>query len=362
VTAFIRRRELIGGTRYYVIAVVNGRQRSFGGFVRKKDAEARLRALRTELLDGTLDAPDLAFSEFSARWLENYARGRVRERTANDYATIIRLHLVPAFGSTPLDEMEPATIQAFLGDRVRSGLSPRTVNKQLVVLKAILDRARIWGYIKESPARDVERLRESHAEMGFLDPGEVRRFLAATSNDYRTLFATAVFTGLRQGELLALRHGDVDPARALIYVTRTYHPVYGFGEPKSSAGKRAVHMPPNLVAMYSAGDAENLLFPNSVGKPLDQSALLRLEFYPALERAGVRRVRFHDLRHTYATLMIATGANMKLLQEQLGHESISTTIRYYGHLLPSAYEGVGAKLEALVYDRNILLMPVSRLE
>lgn len=363
--AFIRRRLLKSGDyHYYVIAVVNGRQRSFGGFGRKKDAAARLRALREELAAGTLDKPDMTFSEFANKWLNDYARGNVRERTANDYSTIILRHLNPAFSDKKISEISPADVQSYLADKGRSDLSAPTINKSLVILKAILSKASEWGYIRENPAQHIKRLREPHKEMAFLAPDEIRRFLEAADPEYLLLFTTAVFTGLRQGELLALRWGSLDLPKGLLYVTRTYHPVYGFGEPKSDTSKRAVYLPPELIEMFQArvGDPEDLIFTNSAGGPLDPSALLRRQFHPALKRAAVRDIRFHDLRHTYAALMISIGASIKLLQQQMGHSSARFTLDRYGHLQPSASEGVGARLEALVYDRNVLPFPAARLE
>lgn len=364
-TAFIRRRTLKSGrVRYYVIAVVNGRQRSFGGFGLKKYAEARLRVVQEEIAAGIQDSSKTTFSEFADRWLNDYARPNVRARTAHDYETIIRVHLVPTFGNRLLGTIRPADIQAFIGENTRSGLSAATVNKQLVILKAMFARAVEWRYLRESPATYVKRLREPRREMDYFRADEISRFLVAASVTNRLIFATAIFTGLRQGELLGLRWGDIDLLKGVLYVRRSYHPAFGFGEPKSAAGRRAVYLPPDLMEMFrEAGFArapEDLVFPNREGKPQDPSGLVKYEFQPTLARANLRRIRFHDLRHTYAAIMISIGASPKLLQEQMGHESIGTTMRHYGHLMPSASEGVGAKLEALVYDSNVVPFRPSR--
>lgn len=159
-----------------------------------------------------------------------------------------------------------------------------------------------------------------------------------------------------------------DPCGRYTYYATEYNPeerlLYGFGEPKSDTSKRAVYLPPELIEMFQARvrDPEDLIFTNSAGGPLDPSALLRRQFHPALKRAAVRDIRFHDLRHTYAALMISIGASIKLLQQQMGHSSARFTLDRYGHLQPSASEGVGARLEALVYDRNVLPFPAARLE
>jgi integrase len=319
--------------------------------------DVTLREVREEIAAGVQDAPEATFAEFADRWYNDYAKPNVRAKTARDYEAIIRVHLVPAFGEQMLSEIQPADVQAFVAEKSRSGLSAGTVNKQLVILKAMLARAVEWRYLRESPARYVKRLREPQREMDYFRPDEINSFLEAASVSNRLLFATAIFTGLRQGELLALRWGDIDLLKGVLYVRRTYHPAFGFGEPKSAAGRRAVYLPPDLMEMFReegfARRPEDLVFTNREGRPFDPSGLVRHEFHPTLSRAGLRRIRFHDLRHTYAAMMISVGASPKLLQEQMGHESISTTMRHYGHLMPSVSEGVGAKLEALVYDSNV---------
>lgn len=378
-SAFIRRRELpSGAVRYYVNATVNGKQRGRGGFKLKKDAEARLRKVREEIASGTQDAPVSTFAEYSEKWMADYVKPNVRQKTARDYEAIIRVHLVPAFGDKLLTEIRPADVQQFLADQSRREISPAkddeparilapsSANKHLVILKGMLVRAVEWGYLRESPARFVKKLREPHVEMDFYGPEEVQRLLEACTAGNRLLFATAVFCGLRQGELLGLQWGDIDLLKGVLYVRRSYHPAFGFGEPKSAAGRRAVHLPPDLSEMFRyegfSKAPEDLVFTNREGKPIDPSQLVRFQFHPVMARAGLRRIRFQDLRHTYATMMIATGASPKLLQQQMGHESIETTFRHYGHLLPSASEGVGAKMETLVYKSNVIPMRAKRQE
>lgn len=358
-TSFIRRRKLpSGAVRYYPIVVVNGKQRSFGGFKLKKNAEARLRKVAEEIAAGVQDNSKVTFAEFADLWLRDYANLNVRPKTARDYEAIIRVHLVPAFGDKALSEIQPADVQSYVAEKARSGLAPASVNKQLVILKGMFVRAIEWKYLRESPAHFTKRLHEPHTEMQFYDPSEVDRLLQACMPGNRLLFATAIFCGLRQGELLGLQWGDIDLLKSVLNVKRSYHPAFGFGEPKSKASMRKVHLTPGLAEMFrEAGFAKapgDLVFTNREGKPVDSSQLVRFEFHTAIERAGLKKIRFHDLRHTYAALMISTGASPKLLQEQMGHESIDTTYRHYGHLLPSISKGIGEKMEAVVYPANVI--------
>lgn len=370
-SVYIRSRVLPSGAlRYYVIAEANGRTYGRGGFGRRKLAEARKRQVEEELAAGMLEAPVSTFAEFAERWLRDYVRPNVRARTAHDYEVILRNHLLPAFGDRLLRDITTAAVQEYVGEKAAAGLSPKTVNKQLVLLKGMLTRAIEWGYIKESPARFVRRLAEPHREMDYYSPDEVARLLVAANPRERLLIATAVFTGLRQGELLALRWKDIDLHKGVVYVRRSYHPAFGFDKPKSAAGRRAVFMPPELQEMFRkegfAKNAEALAFSTEEGRPLDPSNVVKCVFKPTMDRAGLRHIRFHDLRHTYATLMIAIGASPKLLQEQMGHESINTTYRNYGHLLPSAGQGPAEQMQALVrehaggYDNVVPFPPRSQ--
>jgi integrase len=146
-----------------------------------------------------------------------------------------------------------------------------------------------------------------------------------------------------------------------LYVQRTYHPSFGFTEPKSERGKRAVQISPQLFGMLQAhrgaspyNQAADLVFPNVNGKPMDYHNLVSRVFHRTLDGAGLRRVRFHDLRHTYAALMISLGCNIKWLQKQMGHASLSTTMDTYGHIMPDVEEKLGGKLDSLLFDKKIV--------
>jgi integrase len=346
-----------GSPLYYAhYKTPGGRWKWEAGGRLKKNADALLRRREREIAEGTYGLEVISFEEFSRKWLKDYAGIKVKPQTHNDYEGVIRKHLNPFFGESLLRDITPARVQEYVTDKAESGLSPRTINKTLTVLKMMLKHAVIWGYLKENPARFVERPREKRKEMDYLTPEEVRRLLGAASPEFRPLFSTAVLTGARQGELLALRWGDVDLEQGIVYVRRSYHPEHGFVEPKSARGSRAIFMSPELVRILRShkastnGSADRLVFPNTAGKPMLHQNMVRREFHPALERAGLKRVRFHDLRHTYAAMMISLGENIKFIQTQMGHSSISTTLDRYGHLLPEASEGVGGRLDNLVFS------------
>ena len=228
------------------------------------------------------------------------------------------------------------------------------MDKALTTLGAIFRYAVEQQYLQVNPCRFMKKVKEDHHEMDFLNPEEINRLLDACSPDFYPICFTAIMTGLRQGELFGLKWSDVDFGGKVIRVRRSYHPAHGFDSTKSKKGERVVVMSPALAEVLagykakSGGDTNDLVFRNKDGNVIDYRNIERSEYHSALDRAGLRRVRFHDLRHSHAALMIAIGVNAKFLQRQLGHANIGVTLDTYGHLLPEASEGVGEALDQIV--------------
>jgi len=234
------------------------------------------------------------------------------------------------------------------------------------MIKTIFKYARRWGYIQVSPAEDVDKYRVEHKEMDFLRPDEITLLLKHAKEPFRTFVFTAVLTGMRKGELLGLQWGDIDYNSNTIFVKRSlkWHTMkqsvnkrqrWYFDTPKTKYSVRAVTMSPKLKEALEIHQITcpvnewELVFTNKEGNPLDPDNLIKREFQPVLRMAGLRQIRFHDLRHTYTSLLIAQGENIKFIQSQLGHASIQTTMDRYGHLLPVDRVGVGSRLDNLVF-------------
>jgi integrase len=342
-----------GSIRYYPIISINGKRTSLGGFARKKDAEARLRKAHDELVFGP---EDISFAEYAKTWLSDCASISVSPHSYQDYETITRLHLVPTLGPLKLSKITPAQIQKIAAEKVKKGYAPKTVKNILNLLHGILKHAVSQGYISRNPVESVKAPRIPKAEMDFLRPAEIRKLLKCASPEVYPMIAMSIFTGIRQGELLGLRWCDIDFDHSIINIRRSYNRQYGFGPPKSKAGIRSIRMGPGLVKTLEGhrGDPDELVFSTKAGTPINQSNLIKREFHPALKRAGLRRIRWHDLRHTYAALMIAQNCNLKLLQTWMGHASISITLDRYGHLLPFVDEGVECRAESFVFDSKVV--------
>ena len=277
------------------------------------------------------------------------AKGRKRA-TLEAYASMVRVHLGPFFGTSTLDQIGRREIEAFIAHMDRSGRAPKTTLNALGILHSIFEYARREEWVLSNPCTLVEKPRatEGDPDIRFLEPEEVEALLRGVPDDdlgrvERRMYLAAAMTGMRQGELLALRWRDIDwPARR-VRIRRSF--VRGeFGTPKSKRSSRSVPLADRLAGeldrlhretVYRHDDELVFAHPHT-GKPIDRSRLLK-RFKAALARGGVRPVRFHDLRHTFGTRMAAQGVPMRALQEMMGHRDFKTTL-IYADYAPSARE------------------------
>jgi integrase len=229
--------------------------------------------------------------------------------------------------------------------------SPKTINGTMVPLREMLGHAVEWGYLDANPAASVRPLRVEPREREILTPAELAAVLEAAEGPHALMFRIAALLGLRRGELLGLRWGDLELDQRRLHVRQTYTNT-GFGSPKSRAGRRVVPLTPGLVAelrrhrLAAPANPHDLVFASSAGTPIDPRNLVTA-WHRALRRAGVRMLAFHSLRHTAVSLVIASeGLNPKQLQSVIGHASIQLTYDTYGHLMPDSFEGFGSGLDA----------------
>ncbi|HET7738707.1 MAG TPA: tyrosine-type recombinase/integrase [Tepidiformaceae bacterium] len=312
------------------------------GYFTRKMAEEALQAILTDARRGQLaDAitTGATFADAAAEWLRYVEHDRKRRHsTIEDYRNVVRSNLLPEFGEASLEGITTEWIDGYRARLVAEGrLSDRTINKLLVLLHGIFKRAqRVWG-LPGNPVTAVERQPVPRSgDFDVLSPGEVAALeRAAESEQDAALFVVAAFTGLRMGELLALRWGDVDFGKRLVHVRRSYtHRTLG---PTKSGRVRSVPLIDDLVRVLDGlsrrehfTSTEDLVFVNTVGNALDDSKLRR-RFYRALERAGLKRIRFHDLRHSFGTLAVQVFP-LSDVMAYMGHADIQTTMVYVHHV------------------------------
>ncbi len=327
------------------------------------------------------------FAAFAEEWLARKSAQRLAPKTQVSYEGLVQTHLLPAFGAQRLGAITRAHVDGYLarvsattrrrpgpdGKPVAVPLSARTVNHTLTVLKAILADAGERGFLSNNPAAKVKPLQRPDREdtLHLLQPPEIARLLDAAEDPWRTLYLVAVQTGLRRGELLGLRWSDLDLSRHLLYVRRSLNRIrqgerYAVVEAplKTRSSLRTVDfseaVKDALLALPAGDDpARDFVFRSRAGGPIDPDNVDRA-FKRHLTAAGLPSIRFHDLRHTHASLLIAAGVHPKAMQARLGHSSITVTLDRYGHLMPSAFQGVGAKLDALLLATTRQQAPQAR--
>ena len=333
----------------------SGRERS-KSFARKVDAERFLRHVEADLVRGQWVDPrqgQTTVGELAERWFATTAT--LKPKTREDYRSLLHNHILPAFGNRAVASLDTLAVRAWLAGLVSRGLSPSRAKHAYYVLYAVLEAAIQAGALVRNPAAGVRAPRSHSREMHFLSAAEVERLAEAIVPPYGVLVRFAAYTGLRAGEIAALRVKRLDLLRGTVRVVEAASEVGGrlIAGPTKTHAERTVRLPRFLrdeLAAYLASrprDRDAFVFTAPKGGPLRHHNFYQRQFCPALVRACLpAQIRFHDLRHTCASLLIAQGAHPKAIQAHLGHSSIQVTMDRYGHLLPDALEHLADRLDA----------------
>lgn len=316
----------------------------------------------TEVADASEpeQGPSPRFDEFAVEWLRSYVVPNLKPSAVVNRESTLRVHLIPFFGNLRLDEITPRLIEAYKAEKLERGraqhakvqgpqLSPKSVNNHLAILRKLLATAEEWELLDRVPK--VRKLRAAPGAFDWLTAEESARFLAAVEEHYpqwRTLFWIALRTGMRRGEIFGLEWDAVDLDARIVTVN---HSVYrGRLDAPKSGKSRAIPMTARLAQVISEHRAASMmksrfLFPGDDGKAPRHLDHVDRPLHGALKRAGLRRIRFHDLRHSFASQLVSAGRPLKEVQELLGHGSMTMTMRY-AHLAPERMRDAVEVLEA----------------
>ncbi|MFC1994876.1 tyrosine-type recombinase/integrase [Chloroflexota bacterium] len=317
----------------------------------KEKAVKRMRELEYGL-DHGIPTPsgEITVESYLISWLEGYVKVKCSLRTYDGYRSIIENHLIPNLGHLLLRKLQPETIEAFYGKACEK-LSARTVQHHHRLLSEALKHAVRKGHLSRNPCDLAQAPSPRKRTMRTLTVAEVETMLTqAANNQFYPVYYAAVSTGLRQAELLGLRWRDVDLDGLSLSVSQVLYKRGGicvFKEPKTKGSSRRVDMTPKLALFLKQYKVQcevlhlergrilgldDLVFASDKGKPLDPCTVTH-NFDRIVRRAGLGKVRFHDLRHTFASIMLMKGAPAKVISECLGHASVAFTMDVYSHLL-----------------------------
>ena len=361
-----RNGKKVGYRGAYTVHTAEGPKRRYVTGKTREEVRRKLAKAMSDRDSGLVfDADSLTVGEYLDRWLSDSVRGTVRQSTYERCGYAVRPHIQPALGRIKLKGLTPVHVRRLYREKLDSGLSPATVHKMHVVLHKALAQAVSDGLLPRNVAEGVKVPQTRRKEIRPLTPEQTRALLTAARGDrLEALFVLAVNTGLRQGELLALKWEDVDLERGVLRVRHTLTRTRGkvtVGVPKTKKSRRSVELTPAAVetlqahlsrqleemdrmgSLYRPG---GLVFANELGGLINPSNLRNRSFTRLLEHAGLPAdTRFHDLRHTCATLLLSRNVNPKIVSEMLGHSSIAITLDTYSHVLPTMQESALRALE-----------------
>lgn len=344
-------------------------RKSFYGLTRKEVADQLTKALRErdQGLPVTNDRQTL--EQFLTYWLEHHVRPSVRPRTFESYSLLSRVHLIPDLGRIPLQQLTPQHVQAFLASKLKSGRAPQTVRHMRTVLRRALNAAMKWNLIGRNSAALVDPPRLERRRTTTLSAEQARRVLEAADGErLAALYTLALSLGMREGEVLGLRWSDIrelEGGSPTLTISQTLQRIgreFQFAEPKTDRSRRTLALPKSVVkallahrrrqaaerlALGPAWNDLDLVFTTPDGLPIERKSLHR-NFKHLLAKAGMPDCRFHDLRHSAASLLIAEGVPLRTIMELLGHSSISVTADIYSHIAPAMMRDAADKMDSIL--------------
>jgi integrase len=355
--------------RWTAGAEVGGYQRKWIYGKTRREVADRLSKIQRDLAEGRPVINErLSVAEYLNRWLNEVAKHRTRPMTWRGYEHLVRLHILPSLGRVRLAKLTPQHVHSLVTQKVREGrLSPRTIQYMHSVLRAALNQAVRWRMVHYNAAAMVSTPRVTRREVRALTPEEARRLLDAARGDrLEALYSVALALGLRQGEALGLMWSDLDFELGTLRVRRASQRIPHHGtqlvETKTERSRRTLVMPPIVISALRSHRARqalerlaagehwvdlDLVFPSGRGTLADGPNVAH-RFHKLLEQADLPSMRFHDLRHACASLLLVQGVHPRVVMETLGHSQISLTMNTYSHVLPALQQEAADKMQAVL--------------
>jgi len=352
------------------VSVGGGKRKYVYGKTRQEARDKLADALRAQRQGTLVVGPRHTLKQYLTAWLRDTVQPSVRPWTYKGYEVLVRVHIVPELGNVALDKLTPQHVQALMNRKLGAGVAPKTVQYMRGVLRTALEQALRWGLVSRNVAALVDGPRVERSVRAVLDADMARVLVeAARADRLGALYVVALALGLRQGEALGLRWSDVDFGGGLLHVRHQLQRVSGSAElvpPKTARSRRTLPMPGLVVEALRAHETRQaeeraqagrwhdsgFVFTSVIGTPLDGPNVTKA-FQRFLERCGLPRMRFHDLRHSCATLLLARGdVSHRMVMELLGHSQIALTMNTYTQVLPELKQQTARGMDAILQPKG----------
>jgi len=346
----------------YVLDYYDNRRKRIRKSLKKgatlKKAKEKLREIEDQLTKGIYisETKIPTFPEVAKEWLK-HKKPNIRSSTWSVYEGHTLNHF-SEFEDLKINRITIAMIEKWITDRQAKEMPIGTIRKVLVSMGQIFKYAARHKYLSYNPFPDSERPRGNKKKdtIEVLNPDKINALLkAVTDQKYNTLFRLAIFSGARQGELFGLKWFDMDWENSQVHIQRTFNNQEWY-DVKTETSNRKIDLGPAMIAelkkwkLACPPNDLDLIFPNEAGQPLNHNNVVSRYFNTALIEAKIERIRFHDLRHTFASLLIEQGENIKYIQAQLGHSSPTVTWNIYAHLMKKVNQEAASRLENTVFN------------
>lgn len=342
------------------------RRKTLYGRTRDEVRRKKLDADKTVSVGGHITPERMTVSAFMKSWLQN-RRHEVRWQTWRRYEQLFRMHIEPGLGSVRLSKLRPDHLRDLYSTKLDEGLSSTTVRHIHAVIRAALNQAEREDLILKNICRQVSPPRMRQYEINPLSPSDTRTFRKhLVDHPDEALYVLAITTGMRQSELLGLRWRDVDLDNKFVSVNRSLvfeGKGWNLEEPKTSSSSRRISLGRDAfltmqnqkrtqlekrMKLGLVWEDNDLVFPTEIGTPRRGANVVYRSFRPLLRDAGLMEIRFHDLRHTAATLLLGEGVHPKVVSEMLGHSSVQLTLDTYSHITPTMQQAAAKTMDSIL--------------
>lgn len=298
---------------------------------------------------------DIKFVDLCDNYMELYVKVSLREATFINYDNQLNNHIKPYFNQIKARDITPEIVSAFVKSKQNSGLSAKSINHFITTIKAILFYGVDNKYLQFNPADRAKKLPLPHTERTIFTVNEVKALLEKTKEkfpDFYPLLYTAICTGMRRGEILGLQWECVCWSTKIIKIKRSLFNKK-LGEPKTSSSVRDIMVSEDLISVLKEWKKKcpksemDLVFPNKNGEPMDANNMVKRYYKESIKASNVTDISFHDLRHTYTSILLSKRMPLEMIQRQLGHANCHITMDTYAHVMEETQEASRTIIESL---------------